>query len=309
MLGLVSAPQNQTLLFRLQTILLQHSPRKKSILEEALMPISPPTSASTEQNACTSPLQQLFNNLNNRPRLGSAHHSMVPTLLSTNLLHLRFLLLLRSPSTHIRCRESHSAGFVRRHCRKHRKSLTADEVDWRKVGKTGGKNYIIHLKTRWASNNVWYISITDVKLIFSCKTKHKSPVYRHSSLLSLLSVHLFVSQPVCQRSWTRQLSNLSSVSEDGRWSPVFLSSFLLSGFKTTPCPPTGSSLKFWDVILSQQKCVKEQVSGLRSDWLVLLPRSGGPFMVADPCRAPDGIYIPCLCVDASHMLHFLSLLT
>lgn len=41
-------------------------PGKKSIVGWALMPISPLMAASKEHNACTSPLQQLFNHLNNQ---------------------------------------------------------------------------------------------------------------------------------------------------------------------------------------------------------------------------------------------------
>ena len=70
------APQNQRLLSRLWTILQQHSPRKKSILGGALMPISPPIAASTEHNACSSPLQQLFNNLNNQARPSTPQHGL-----------------------------------------------------------------------------------------------------------------------------------------------------------------------------------------------------------------------------------------
>lgn len=47
-----------------------------------------------------------------------------------------------------------------------------------------------------------------------------------------------------------------------------------------------------------------------SSWLTLLPRSEMTMKGAtDPYCAPNGIYIPCLCVIPSHTLHFLSLLT
>lgn len=169
--GVASALQNQTLLSRLETILQQHSPRKKSILEEALMPISPPTAASTEQNTCTSPPQQLFNNSNNRPRLSSERHSMVSTSLSlfpdSNLLHLLFLLLPHCPPTHVQCGEPCSPGFVRRHCWKNTK-LTG-EVKWCKVSNTG--------KRQWhhpSETNSWLCMWN--KASFSPKTKPTHPL-------------------------------------------------------------------------------------------------------------------------------------
>lgn len=74
----VWAPQNETLLSKLYTILQQRSPRKKSIADGAPMPISPPIAASTEQNACTSPFLGSFLIIWTTG-LSSAHRSMVPT--------------------------------------------------------------------------------------------------------------------------------------------------------------------------------------------------------------------------------------
>lgn len=80
-----------------RSILQQHSPRKKSMAEGALMPISPPAAASTEQNACTSPPQQLFNNLNKRPRLSTPRHCFH----SSTPISLRFCL---TQQTYYTCR-------------------------------------------------------------------------------------------------------------------------------------------------------------------------------------------------------------
>ncbi len=83
------------------------------------------------------------------------------------------------------------------------------------------------------------------------------------------------------------------------------------GSKLPLLPPSRS---FFDVTLSEQREERREqafFSGrLGSSWLMLLPRSGaGHGGAADPYRAPDGIYIPCLCVMTSHTLHSLSPLT
>lgn len=67
------------------------------------MPMSALIAASTEQNACTSPLQQLFNNLNNQAQPNTPQRGFHSLFLdSTYLSHL--LLLLPYPPTHTQCR-------------------------------------------------------------------------------------------------------------------------------------------------------------------------------------------------------------
>lgn len=93
---------------------------------------------------------------------------------------------------------------------------------------------------------------TDGKGHFSSNIQQELPhVPPCFPCVSLPSLCPFVcptfSQRVCQRNWTRQLSNPPVVSEDGRWSPVFLpaSPFLLSWFTTETCPPTARSSLQW----------------------------------------------------------------
>lgn len=66
------------------------------------MPISQQIAASTEQNACTSPLQQLFNNFNNWAKHTTAWFPLHSHLFldSTNLQRLLLLSLLPHPPTH-----------------------------------------------------------------------------------------------------------------------------------------------------------------------------------------------------------------
>lgn len=147
-----------------------------------------------------------------------------------------------------------------------------------------------------------------------------SPIIHHSLFPHSLSICLSnFSQRACQRNWTRQLSNPPAMSEDGRWSPLFFShspnpTFLLSGFKTL----VFFSQFFGSFFLYYFVRTKEGEEGasslllqvLGSSWLTLLPRSEMTMKGAtDPYCAPNGIYIPCLCVIPSHTLHFLSLLT
>lgn len=95
--------------------------------------------------------------------------------------------------------------------------------------------------------------------------------------------------------------------------------FLLScsrGSKLKPAPHCLFPEALWCYFVPTKESGRSKLSslsGLWSDWLILLPRSGmtmkGPIMVTDLYCAPDGIYILSFCVTASHMLHFLSLLT
>lgn len=127
-------PQHQTLLSRLQTILQQHLPRKKSILEgeseRALMPISPPIAASTELNACTSPPQQPFNNLSNQARHSTPQHGFHSHFFLTRqtyytCLFFSFLLSIAPalPLPHVYDAQSPVLwAFVRSRCEKHGKT-------------------------------------------------------------------------------------------------------------------------------------------------------------------------------------------
>lgn len=143
-----------------------------------------------------------------------------------------------------------------------------------------------------------------------------SPIIHHSLFPHSLSICLSnFSQRACQRNWTRQLSNPPAMSEDGRWSPPF--------FFSLPQPYIPSlwvqnSCLLLSVFLYYFVRTKEGEEGasslllqvLGSSWLTLLPRSEMTMKGAtDPYCAPNGIYIPCLCVIPSHTLHFPSLLT
>lgn len=168
----------------------------------------------------------------------------------------------------------------------------------------------------------WHI--TDVQLISPPRPVQANPpsnVIHHSFFSLSLSICLYrservrgVEQDSCQTcpQWVKMAGEVLSC-----FFPPPLSCSLGSKLKPAPPPHCLFPQVLWCYFVwTKGKTGRSKLSSLSvlwSGWLMPLPTSGmtmkGPFMVTDPWYPPDGIYIPCLCATASHMLHFLSLLT
>ena len=220
------------------------------------MPISPRIVASTEQNACTSPLQQPFNNLNNQARLSTPQHGLHSTLhfslTRTNLLHLLLLLFFSIligpalPSYSYTMQRARLPGLVSEGVVRNtgNRRLMSGQHNRRKKKKKEEEEESGHSSENALNMG---ISLTDVKSISllgpnpirtaPCTIIHPSLPPSPPRPPFCPFVCPTFSQRACQRNWTRQLSNPPVVSEDGRWGPVFFSPSLSLSPSPSLSPP------------------------------------------------------------------------
>lgn len=236
--------------------------RRKSILQRALMPITSLTAASTEQNACTSPPQQLFSNLNDRAEAQRRSMVSTPPLLFSRLDKLTPVPPALSSYTYT-MRAACSLGFVR--AEKQRKPLTEGENYTQKKKSPTIASSVSHVKSIRFQSHRWL-------LIPSCSPPSLCP---------------FVC-PTFHHEWVEEIGRDSSQTcLDRRWQVTSCSFFFFFSFLHLPAlcasnwkEPSrsyrslrGFVMLFWPNKGRRGKSELPFSGLLGSSWLALAPRT------------------------------------